>query len=105
MITQFLESLGIKTIVFIAGLAGGLASLTKRTKSNWWEKFISVLTGGFTANYLTPLVAEWTNLGENTHYGFAFLLGYGGLASVEMLWNRLHKDDKKEEKPIDNENN
>ena len=101
MIFQFLEQLGIKSIIFIAGIAGGIASLTKKTKLSKWEKFISILTGGFTANYLTPLAAEWVDLSENTHYGMAFLLGYGGLASVEMLWNRLHRNDNKK---IENEN-
>ena len=97
MITWF-EQLGIKAAILIAGFAGGLASLTKKSKLQRWEKFLAVLTGGFTANYLTPLAAEWINLSVNTHYGLAFLLGYGGLTSVELLWYRLHKDDKKEDK-------
>jgi len=89
---HFLENIGIKLIVFVAGLAGGIASLTKKSNLDWWERLLAVLTGGFTANYLTPLAAEWINLSENTHYGMAFLLGYGGLTSVEMLWNRLKRD-------------
>lgn len=94
---QLLEQMGIKTILFIAGIAGGITSLKKKSDLSWWERFLAVLSGGFTANYLTPLAAEWINLSQNTHYGLAFLLGYGGLASVELLWKRLHKNDKKEE--------
>ena len=91
---ELLDSLGVKTPIIIAGLAGGITSLYKKSKLKWWERFIAVLSGGLTANYLTPLAAEWINLTENTHYGLAFLLGYGGLASVEMLWYRLHKNNK-----------
>jgi len=94
---RFLEILGIKTIIFIAGIAGGITSLKKKSDLSWWERFLAVLSGGFTANYLTPLAAEWINLSENTHYGLAFLLGYGGLASVELLWKRLHKNDNKQD--------
>lgn len=93
---ELLDALGIKTPVIIAGIAGGITSLYKKTKLSYFERFIAVVSGGFTANYLTPLAAEWINLSENTHYGLAFLLGYGGLASVEMLWHRLHKNDKKD---------
>ena len=97
---SFLEHIGIKSVVFVAGIAGGIASLKNKSSLSWWERFLAVLTGGFTANYLTPLAAEWINLSTNTHYGLAFLLGYGGLASVELLWKRLHKNDNK---PIENE--
>lgn len=100
IIIQLLEQLGIKTAVLIAGIAGGIASLKRKSDLNFWERFLAVLTGGFTANYLTPLAAEWINLSTNTHYGLAFLLGYGGLASVELLWKRLHKNDNK---PTENE--
>ncbi len=91
LLLQFLDALGIKTAIFIAGLAGGLTSLHKKSKLKWWQRFLSIFGGGFTANYLTPMVAEWINFSENAHYGLAFMLGYGGLTGVEMLWLRLNR--------------
>lgn len=90
---EFLKSIGIDTALAVSGLAGGIASLKKNNKLTWWEKFISVLAGGFSANYLTPFVADFMNLSENALLGIAFLVGYGGLATVEFWFNKLHKKD------------
>lgn len=92
------KALGIDVILFIAGVAGGIAFLTKSPKLTRWQKFTSVVSGGFTANYLTPLVGQWFNLTDNALYGIAFLLGYGGLKSVESLWLYFQKK-------VDNGNN
>lgn len=88
---------GIDVILFIAGLAGGITFLTKSPKLTKLQKFSSVLSGGFTANYLTPLVADWIHLSENALYGLAFLLGYGGLKSVETIFTAATSKIKKSE--------
>jgi predicted Rossmann fold nucleotide-binding protein DprA/Smf involved in DNA uptake len=93
---DFLKQLGLDTALIISGLAGGIASLRKMTKLKWWEKFISVLAGGFSANYLTPFVADFMNLTENALLGIAFLVGYGGLAAVEYWFNKLHSKKEKD---------
>lgn len=91
--------LGINDAVLIAGLAGGIASLMKQKKLSFWEKVITVLSGGFAANYLTPMVAEWVNFSENTHFGIAFMIGYGGMTFVEVIFLAIHKkfDSKKQD--------
>ena len=99
-IAEFLTTIGLD-ITFIAGLAGGITSLTKNNSMSKKEQFIMVISGGFTANYLTPLVAEWLNFSDKTLYGIAFLLGYAGLKSVEIMIKSMHKklgkdDDKPE---------
>jgi hypothetical protein len=95
---NFLEAIGIKTILFVAGLGGGLANLMKESKLNFWQRFLAVLTGGFSANYLTPLVGSLMNLTDDTLYGIAFLVGFGGLKSIEILFERVvNKKDKKDE--------
>lgn len=86
---QVLKSFGFDVILFVAGLAGGIAFLTKSDKLNKFQKFTTVLSGGFTANYLTPVVAEWLHLSEKTLYGLAFILGYGGLKFVETLYTYI----------------
>lgn len=87
---SFFKSLGFD-ITFIAGIAGAVASLTKQKGISLKEQIIIVLSGGFTANYLTPLTAEWLNFSEKTLYGIAFLLGYSGMKAVEILIKSTHK--------------
>lgn len=94
----FLQEIGIEVIVFIAGLAGGITSLTTKPKNmTRSQQFLSVLAGGFTANYLTPLTGHWLNLSDNSLYGVAFLLGYSGLKAVELLMKKFHSNIEKEQ--------
>lgn len=96
---MFLQEIGIEVIVFIAGLAGGITSLSTKPKNmTRSQQFLSVLAGGFTANYLTPLVGAWLNLSDNTLYGVGFLLGYSGLKVVELLMKKLHSKIGEDEK-------
>jgi len=88
-IIDFLKSIGIETQSFIAGMSGGIAFLTKKNNMNWLQRFLTVLSGGFTANYLTPLVAIYLHLDNKALYGVAFLLGYSGMKSVEVIITRL----------------
>lgn len=85
------KQFGFDVILFIAGLAGGITFLTKSQGLTRLQKFTSVLSGGFTANYLTPVVADWLNFSDNASGGLAFLLGYGGLKSVEIIFAELTK--------------
>ncbi|MES2487568.1 MAG: hypothetical protein V4581_16680 [Bacteroidota bacterium] len=55
---DFLKAFGLDAVLLLAGIAGGISSLTKTSKLTKSQKFISVLSGGFTANYLTPLVGK-----------------------------------------------
>ena len=94
----FLESKGIKTVLFVAGVGGGLANLMKASNLTYYQKFITVLVGGFSANYLTPIVGSIMNLNDDTLYGIAFLVGFGGLKSIEILFEKIvNKKDKIEE--------
>jgi len=88
---QILKNFGFDVVLFVAGLAGGIAFLTKSDKLNKFQKFTTVLSGGFTANYLTPVVAEWLHLSEKTLYGLAFILGYGGLKFVETIYASIQR--------------
>ena len=88
-IVEFLESMGIKTILFIAGIGGGLANLMKESNLTYGQKFTTILVGGFSANYLTPVVGSLMSLNDDTLYGVAFLVGFGGLKSIEILFERV----------------
>lgn len=84
-----LKDFGIDVLLVIAGVAGGIAFLPKNTTQTRLQKFTSVVSGGFAANYLTPLFGRLLNLHSDTYYGLAFIIGYGGLKSVELGWKQL----------------
>ncbi|MBW3519522.1 hypothetical protein [Flavobacterium sp. NKUCC04_CG] len=88
---KFFDLIGLEMILFFAGIAGGITSLTKKPKEmTRGQKIITVLAGGFAANYLTPLLGDWLDLTDKSLYGIAFLLGYSGLKSVELFIQKLH---------------
>ena len=91
IIIQYLKEFGISTEIFIAGMSGAVVFLTKSNKMTMSERLITTISGGLSANYLTPLVANWLNLDPSILYGIAFLLGYSGMKSVEIILNELQK--------------
>jgi hypothetical protein len=97
-IVEILKTYGISTEMFIAGVSGAVVFLTQKNKemSNT-EKFLTTLSGGLSANYLTPVVANWFNLDQSVLYGIAFLLGYSGMKSVELILSVLQNKIKKEQ--------
>ena len=88
---DFLGQIGINLVLFIAGFVGGLSSVDRRKDFTFWQKMTSLLSGGFSANYLTPVISDWLNLRDSTLYGVAFLVGYGGLKFVEIVYIRFSK--------------
>jgi hypothetical protein len=59
------------------------------------QRFLTTLSGGLSANYLTPIVANWFNLDPSVLYGIAFLLGYSGMKSVELILSIFQNKVKK----------
>jgi len=94
-IFDLLKSIGIESPVFIAGASGSIAFLTKNNKMSVLQKFLTVLSGGLSANYLTPLVGNWLGLDDKILFGVAFLLGYSGMKSVEVLITEFFNKIKK----------
>ena len=90
-IIQFLDTIGIKVSLIMSGFAGGLASVDRKQKVSFWAKFISLISGGLSANYLTPLVGDMLSLKESSMFGLAFMVGYGGLKFVEILYQKIVK--------------
>lgn len=86
---ELLKAAGIETPLIIAGSSGAIASLSKKNNMNWPQKFIAVLSGGASANYLTPIVESWINSEPKVMYGISFLIGYGGMKFVEIIINKL----------------
>ena len=90
-IIEFLKIYGISSEIFIAGISGSIVFLTRSKNMSNLQRFLTVLSGGLSANYLTPLVSNWFNLETNTLYGIAFLLGYSGMKSVETILKVITK--------------
>jgi hypothetical protein len=93
---KHLEDIGIHIGLIMAGLFGAFLSISVQSNLTPWQKVIVVVSGSATANYLTPLILEYINLGENTRYGLAFLVGFSGLKFVEFIIVKIKsKMDKK----------
>jgi len=53
------------------------------------EQVFSVIGGTMSANYLTPVVIDLLGVkGESLKYGFAFVIGFGGLKIVELVYEK-----------------
>jgi len=57
-LSEIIRYIGIEVPVFIAGSSGAIVFLTKTSKMTKTQQFLTVLSGGLSANYLTPLVAD-----------------------------------------------
>ena len=88
---RFLKVLGFQVGMFFAGLAGAWVSTNKTKNLSYIERASAVFSGGFIANYLTPLFSEIINTSENTSYGVAFIVGYIGMKSVEYILDYVHQ--------------
>jgi FtsH-binding integral membrane protein len=93
-IYHFFEKLGIDFALMLAGLFGGIAFISKPNTMNRMQKFITVLTGVGTANYLTPMAMYFLKLPNELGFALAFLLGFSGLKSIETLIKKYDKSKK-----------
>lgn len=91
---QFLKkSVGFEISLIVAGLAGAFVSVSKDKQMTFIEKTVAIISGGLIANYVTPVAIDWVQMGENTKYGVAFLMGYTGLKGVEyLIQKKFHKN-------------
>jgi hypothetical protein len=83
---EFIKSAGIEIGVAFAGLAGSYVAISKRQNLTWLEKIISVISGTLTAYFLTPLAIDISHLNSGTGHGFSFLIGFGGMTSIDMAF-------------------
>jgi hypothetical protein len=90
-LNEILKQMGFEAPVFIAGFSGAFVFVTKVKNATKAQQFIMLVSGGLSANYLTPLVGGWLHLDSSVLYGIAFLLGFSGMKSVELLTNKLFK--------------
>jgi len=89
----FFDEIGINIMQSVAGLFGSLLFLGKEGAKNIKQSLFAIITGTASANYLTPVVIEFTKI-ENTKYenGIAFILGFLGLKGVEAISKKFFKE-------------
>ena len=90
-IIEILLDYGFSIAYFIAGIFGALASLIKQRELSTIERIITVLSGGGTAAYITPMLSEMVNLSEGSGYGVGFIVGFAGLKLVEWILSAVRQ--------------
>lgn len=98
MLKEIFDEVGIEVASLFAGLAGGLASITKDKNLTRGQRFITVVVGGLISAYLTPIFGIFLNMPDQAKYGIGFVIGYSGLRSVEWVIEKYFK-----KKPTDQE--
>ena len=86
---DFLMNIGLNVGLAVSGFFGSLMLVGKQKNYDLREQIFSVIGGTMSANYLTPVVINTLNLdGDSLQYGFAFVIGFGGLKVVEYLYEK-----------------
>jgi hypothetical protein len=93
-VSEVLAFFSIQLGMFFAGLFGAFVSTSKK-ELRMWERITSILSGGFIANYLTPMFLSVMNFNDETGYGMAFIVGYLGMTAVEWSIDFIHNRFKK----------
>lgn len=80
-----------KLALFASGIAGAFVSLSKNRKLTILERVVSLISGGFTAVFITPVAVSFLKMGDNGMLFCAFLTGFSGFKSVEIAIDELKK--------------
>jgi hypothetical protein len=87
-IRNTLKSYGLDLGLLLSGLFGAILLLSKDGVKSVSRSIFGLIGGAASANYLTPIVINVTNLDAfNFNYGIAFLLGFLGLRGIEFICN------------------
>ena len=93
-----LEIPGIKLGLALAGLAGGVVSLSYIKPLTKWQAFLAVFTGAVSAAYITPLIVNYFNLSSTGEHGAAFLIG---LVAMNLIPGIIKLSDRFKTNPED----
>lgn len=94
-----LKEIGIDLAFMLAGLFGGVAFLSKPNEMTNWQKFLTIVAGIGSANYMTPAFLYISRLPEQLGYTLAFIFGLMGLKAVDLVINKYKSKYDKTKKP------
>lgn len=90
--------LGIKLSAVLAGLIGGIVSLSFIRNLTPLKAFLATLTGAASAAYMTPLIVNGLELGADFEHAIAFLTG---LLGMNVLAGIFKVSERFQEKPLE----
>lgn len=88
-LTDYLEDIGIKLAYALAGGFGVVAMLSKPNELTLYQKFIRFVVGVASSVYITPLVNYYLGFPDRLGFGVAFLVGYSGLKTFELILKKF----------------
>jgi len=74
----------------IAAILGGIISAIVQKRKLAYSVF-SVLAGGVTAYYLTPLVLQIRNLDDSLYASVAFVIGVAAIGIIKQIVKKTNK--------------
>lgn len=90
---SFFDDLGISVNLLLAGFFGALL-LVKKEGKTWKDNLLTVLTGSFSATYITPFLLETFNFtSKNANSFFGFVVGFGSIQIMEFIITKYFKKD------------
>jgi hypothetical protein len=89
-VLDWLRDIGLDFSLLLAGIFGSLlrVSQEKEQISNG-RKFLLLFSGGGTSAYIAPLFIDLLNIGDNTQYGIAFIIGVMGMNAVDLIVGKI----------------
>lgn len=90
--------IGIKLSAVLAGLIGGIVSLSFINNLTLLKAIFAILTGAASAAYITPLIVSGFDLGHELGNAVAFLTGFLGM---NVLAGVFKLSDRFQQKPLD----
>ena len=87
-----LKEYGFDISLLAAGLFGALLMTSRSSSQNAGKTLVALVGGSMSANYLTPVVVQFTKVDSvQIEHAIAFLLGFCGLKAVETIAQHLMK--------------
>ena len=85
------EQLGIKLSVLVAGLIGGIVSLTYETKLSFSRALLLIIGGASTAAYLHPVMSHYLSADNQFSSGIGFVLGLVSMKIINFIMANAEK--------------
>jgi hypothetical protein len=91
--TDNFTAIGIDLGLVLAGFFGALLLALTAKNQTPGRAITSILSGALCANYMTPIALHFMpeSIQNNGKYGAAFIMGFIGLKSLELIYDFISK--------------